>query len=62
MTSEEMKFFEDIFRSLEREMRQEFSDTRATLDRMATRLDKIAAGGLAYRLTRTRVPPRLIVT
>jgi hypothetical protein len=55
MTTEEMKFFEDLFRSLEsemnqkfgemrQEMREEFSDVRARLDRMGARLDKIAAG------------------
>jgi hypothetical protein len=44
MTSEEMKFLEDLFRSLEREMREEFAEVRATLDRMGARLDKIAAG------------------
>jgi len=50
MTSDEMKFFEDLFRSLEREMREEFTDLRATLDRMGARLDKIAAG--AHYVTR----------
>jgi hypothetical protein len=30
MTSEKMKYFEDMFRSLEREVRQEFMDYRAT--------------------------------
>ncbi|MBZ5617112.1 MAG: hypothetical protein LAQ69_00060 [Acidobacteriia bacterium] len=38
------------FGDLHGEMRQEFSDIRGTLDRMATRLDKIAAG--AHYVTR----------
>src|SRR5260370_13190051 len=50
MTKQETKLVEDLFRSLEREMRQEFTDLRATLDRMGARLDKIAAG--AHYVTR----------
>jgi hypothetical protein len=40
MTSDEMKFFEDMFRSLEREVHQ----VKESVERMETRLDEIAAG------------------
>jgi Skp family chaperone for outer membrane proteins len=41
-----MKFFEDMFRSLEREVHQ----VKDSVDRMEARLDKIAAG--AHYVTR----------
>jgi vacuolar-type H+-ATPase subunit I/STV1 len=46
MNSDEMKFFEDMFRSLERELHQ----VKETVERMDARLGKIAAG--AHYITR----------
>lgn len=46
MTSDEMKFFEDMFRPLEREVHQ----VKDSVERMEDRLDKIAAG--AHYVTR----------
>ena len=40
MTNDEMKFFEDMLRSLEREVHQ----VKDGVERMEARLDKIAAG------------------
>jgi hypothetical protein len=51
MDQDDLKFFENMFRSLETEMGQRFDQVGnrfdrvdARLDRMETRLDKIAAG------------------
>jgi len=41
---DDLKFFENRFRSLETEMGQRFDRVDARLDRMEPRLDKIAAG------------------
>ncbi len=46
MTNDEMKFFEDMFRSFEREVHQ----VKDSVERMEARLDKIAAG--AHYVTR----------
>lgn len=55
MSSDEMKFFEEIFRSLEWEVHQ----VKDSVERMETRLNKIAAG--AHFVTRlspsSRNPP-----
>ena len=44
MDQDDLKFFENMFRSLETEMGQRFDRVDSRLDRMETRLDKIAAG------------------
>ena len=44
MDQDDLKFFENMFRSLETEMGQRFDRVDGRLERMETRLDKIAAG------------------
>lgn len=57
MTQDDMRFFEDMFRSLEREfhglagrMQVQFAEVHTGLDRITVRLDRIAAG--AHYVTR----------